>query len=132
VSECTSYSRRPGEGRDPYAVSVVMEDGASCLCDNKHQWLWVPAFAGKTLGRYSHPASRCELLRFGGGLGLRVAQFVAREFAHRGARQFVDEFQRRGNLVLAELAGEKRLELVQRESLRAGAQFDEGLRRSPR
>src|ERR1700675_4627380 len=31
--------RRPCESRDPYAVALVMEDGAGCLCDNKHRWL---------------------------------------------------------------------------------------------
>ncbi len=61
--------------------------------------------------------------------GLLVAQFVAREFADRRARQFVDEIERRRNFVLAELAGEECLELVQRERIGAGAQLDKGLRR---
>src|SRR5438046_7012819 len=41
--------RRPCERRDPYAVSSRLTDAASCLCDNQHRWLWVPACAGTTL-----------------------------------------------------------------------------------
>src|SRR5947207_14936228 len=42
-----------------------------------------------------------------GGLRRRLLQtkFMARKFADRRARQFVDEIDRRGNFVLAELAG---------------------------
>src|SRR3984885_1654485 len=40
--------RRPGEGRDPYAVSYRLGDGAKALSNNKRQGLWVPAFAGTT------------------------------------------------------------------------------------
>ena len=60
----------------------------------------------------SHTASRCEL-RLLRRRRLLVAQFVAREFADRRARQFLDEFQRGRNLVLAELAGKERLQFVE-------------------
>src|SRR5258708_2632174 len=73
----------------------------------------------------SRPTSRCELLLFR-PRRLAVAQFVAREFADRGARQLVDEFECCGNFMLAELAGKERLEFVERKSLGAGAQFDKG------
>ena len=73
--------------------------------------------------------SRVWLLRW---RRLPVAQFVAREFADRGARQFVDEIERRRNFVLAELAGEERLQFVERERRGAGAQFDKSLAASPR
>jgi hypothetical protein len=43
----TGYIVVPAKA-DPYAVSWRLEDGANCLCDNKHQWLWVSAFAGTT------------------------------------------------------------------------------------
>ena len=39
---------------------------------------------------------------------LPVAQFVAREFADRRPRQFIDEIQRRRNFVLAELVQRQR------------------------
>src|SRR5215211_5310926 len=77
----------------------------------------------------SRTGSRCKLwlsrvrLR-GPGKGLPVAQFLTRELADRGTRQVVDEIQGRGDLVLAELAGQKCLEFVQRERVGAGAQFD--------
>ena len=41
--------RRPGEGRNPYAVPWRSENGANGLCYNEHRWLWVPAFAGTTM-----------------------------------------------------------------------------------
>ena len=40
--------RRPGERRDPYAVSYRWSDGVGTFCNNEHLWLWVPAFAGTT------------------------------------------------------------------------------------
>src|SRR5450631_4954073 len=58
-----------------------------------------------------------------------IAQFVARELADRRPRQVVDEIERRGNFVLAELAGEENLEFFQRERNSAVAQFDKCLGR---
>ncbi len=64
-----------------------------------------------------------------GAVGGLLSQFMARELADRRARQFIDEFERGRDLVLAELAGEKRFKLIQREGVGAGAQFDESFRR---
>src|SRR5258708_37358701 len=85
---------------------------------HNHDWgLWIPglrqaAHPGMTAFRdLRHPSratSRGHLHRLRRGR-LPVAQFVAREFADRRARQLVDEFDRGRNLVLAELAGEERL-----------------------
>jgi hypothetical protein len=42
-------SRRPGERRDPYAVTSIGEDAVRRLwCNDSSPWLWVPAFAGTT------------------------------------------------------------------------------------
>ena len=42
-------SRRPGEGRDPYAAAVVLRDAVRRPSRNYNRvWLWVPAFAGTT------------------------------------------------------------------------------------
>src|ERR1700682_1502959 len=82
--------------------------------------------------RRSHTTSRSELLLLGWRELLRrqlIAQFVARKLADRRPRQVIDEIECRGDLVLAELAGEECLELVQREGHGAAAQFDKGLRR---
>ena len=84
-------------------------------------WAWVcPCTVGVTRSQM-----RCLLRR----RRLLLAQFVAREFADRGARQFVDEFERGGNFVLAEFSREKGLQLIQRERLRTIAQFDKSLGR---
>jgi hypothetical protein len=37
------FPRRPGERRDPYAVSYRMGDRVETFCNNEHQGLWVPA-----------------------------------------------------------------------------------------
>src|ERR1700751_4931604 len=58
-----------------------------------------------------------------------LAQFVARELSDRRARQFLDEFDLHRQLMLAELSGEKRAQLVDRELRLAGPQRDEGFRR---
>src|SRR5712664_1047708 len=82
--------------------------------------------------RRSHTTSRSELLLLGLRELLRrqlIAQFVARKLADRRPRQVIDEIECRGNLVLAKLAGEECLELVQREGHGAVAQFDKSLRR---
>jgi len=42
------FPRRPGERRDPYAVSYRLGDGVETFCNNEHQGLWVPALAGTT------------------------------------------------------------------------------------
>src|SRR4030081_2879016 len=42
--------RRPGERRDPYAVSSHFGAGADAFCNNESRGLWVPAFAGTTRG----------------------------------------------------------------------------------
>ena len=57
---------------------------------------------------------------------LLLAQLVAREFADRRARQFVDEFHRLGQFVLAELAGKEGAQVLGRERLFAGAQLLQG------
>jgi len=41
------FPRGPGERRDPY-VSYRLGDGVETFCNNEHQWLSVPAFAGTT------------------------------------------------------------------------------------
>ena len=42
-------SRRPGEGRDPYAAAVVLrKPGVTNSSCNHSLWLWVPASAGTT------------------------------------------------------------------------------------
>ena len=46
--------RRPGEGRDPYAVSVMIRKAVvtfwrTASSQQRRQRLWVPAFAGTTL-----------------------------------------------------------------------------------
>jgi hypothetical protein len=41
---------RPGERRDPYAVSSLYGIGADTLCKEQRQGLWIPAFAGTTRG----------------------------------------------------------------------------------
>src|ERR1700738_2002857 len=82
--------------------------------------------------RWSRTASRCELLLLGlRGLlqGQLIAQFVTRELADRGPRQVVDEIERCGNFVLAELAGEESFEFFQRERNPAVAKFDKCLGR---
>src|SRR6266568_453126 len=38
--------RRPGEGRDPYAVSSDGGTVGETFCNYEGRWLWVPAFAG--------------------------------------------------------------------------------------
>src|SRR5205814_1470140 len=60
---------------------------------------------------------------------LSLAQFVARQLADRGARQFLDELDGRWQLVLAELAGEEGAEFIDGERRRARAQRDEGFGR---
>jgi hypothetical protein len=40
--------RRPGEGRDPYAVILLRARGGRPAVRNTILWLWVPAFAGTT------------------------------------------------------------------------------------
>ncbi len=44
----SSFPRRPGERRDPYAVSYRLGDKVETFYNNEHQGLWVPAFAGTT------------------------------------------------------------------------------------
>src|ERR1700736_4221100 len=52
-------ARRPGERRDPYAVSLVLGDAVRRLSrNNTGLWLWVPAFAGTTLWVDTDPRSR--------------------------------------------------------------------------
>ena len=53
ASRRRSPSRRPGERRGPYAVTVMREAVLVALSlptrrNNGHLWLWVPAFAGTT------------------------------------------------------------------------------------
>src|SRR4051794_30953603 len=57
---------------------------------------------------------------------LLLAQLMARQLSDRRARQIVDEFDLRRHFVLAELAGELRAQLVERERLCAGSELDEG------
>src|SRR5689334_2969004 len=46
-----SPHRRPGAGRDPYAVTeVALLDGYRLSLNNAHSWLWAPAYAGATRG----------------------------------------------------------------------------------
>src|SRR5258705_12873348 len=66
-------------------------------------------------------ASCCDLLF--GLRGMQVAQFVTREFADRGPRQFIDEIERGGNLALVERGGQKCRQLVQHERILAGRRF---------
>src|SRR5271155_5794053 len=75
--------------------------------------------------------SCCELLIsfWRGAVGGLLAQFVARKLADRRARQFLDKFKRGRNLMLAELAGEKRFKLIQRDGIVTGAELDESFRR---
>ena len=52
------HRRRPCEGRDPYAVSLMLRVNADILVapsrfTRKRQGLWVPAFAGTTKNRHS-------------------------------------------------------------------------------
>jgi hypothetical protein len=42
---------RPGEGRDPYAVSSRCGNVVNAFVQQRHQGLWVPAFAGTTRGK---------------------------------------------------------------------------------
>ena len=44
----SSFPRRPGECRDPYAVPCRLGDVVKTFCNNAHLGLWVPAFAGTT------------------------------------------------------------------------------------
>src|SRR5438445_11930557 len=51
------YSRRPGQAsdseRDPGPITTMLVDGRSWSAiqrNNKRLWLWVPAFAGTTIG----------------------------------------------------------------------------------
>jgi hypothetical protein len=44
-----SLHRRPGERRDPYAVSSRSGNLLETFCDNRRPGLWVPAFAGTTM-----------------------------------------------------------------------------------
>ena len=41
---------RPCESRDPYAAAHQFGAAASAIFRHKHRWLWVPAFAGTTVG----------------------------------------------------------------------------------
>ena len=43
-----SASRRPGEGRDPYAADRRIEHGVDGLGHHRRRGLWVPACAGTT------------------------------------------------------------------------------------
>ena len=43
-----TFLRRPGERRDPYAVTSRLGDDAETFCNNERPGLWVPAFAGTT------------------------------------------------------------------------------------
>src|SRR5260221_1633175 len=55
-----SYSRRPGERRDPYAVPSHCGTVAEPFRNHIRRWLWVRAFAGTTWGeilRTPHPSS---------------------------------------------------------------------------
>src|SRR5262249_32219005 len=63
------------------------------------------------------------------GRRLLLAQFMARQFADRRARQFLDELDRRRKLVLAELSGQERAQVIERKGSCALAQRDEGFRR---
>jgi hypothetical protein len=68
------FPRRPGEGRDPYAAaSRFRKVGVDTLRDNFGRWLWVPAFAGTTVGRccastYALPSLRAQARQSGAAL----------------------------------------------------------------
>src|SRR6266568_7458381 len=61
MREC-QHRRRPGERRDPYAVPYRLGTLSKAFPSNERRWLWVPAFAGTTMGkqnvRYLH--RHCE------------------------------------------------------------------------
>src|SRR6266404_4259436 len=44
-----AVSGRPCERRDPYATASLSSAAAKRLSNNRHRWLWVPAFAGTTM-----------------------------------------------------------------------------------
>src|ERR1700736_4933565 len=48
-----NVSRRPCGSRDPYAAAQGHR--GSCLCQQQHRWLWVPAFAGTTRAYFPSP-----------------------------------------------------------------------------
>src|SRR5713101_6987023 len=50
MASASRYTRRPGERRDPYAVSFLLGTMSDAFCNNDGRWLWVPAFAGTTCG----------------------------------------------------------------------------------
>ena len=58
---------------------------------------------------------------------LLLTQLVARQLSDRRARQIRDEFDLGRQFVLAELAGELRAQLVERERLCVRLQLDESL-----
>src|SRR4051794_22759220 len=51
---------RPGERRDPYAVSSLFGIEADTLCKKRRQGLWIPAFAGTTRERSCHARRPCR------------------------------------------------------------------------
>jgi hypothetical protein len=56
AGDCAS-SRRPGERRDPYAVSLALGTLADAFRNHEVRGLWVPAFAGTTRGEFQpHPS----------------------------------------------------------------------------
>src|SRR5258705_13117905 len=78
--DSTCY-RRPGERRDPYAVSLVLRDAVRRLsCNHECLWLWVAAFAGTT-----HADSIFKQQR-------RRSQTSFRDPAARGARVVREAF----------------------------------------
>src|ERR1700722_436847 len=55
--------RRPGECRDPYAVSFRLGARGVAFRSNEDRWLWVPAFAGTTWGEILRPSPSPSLPR---------------------------------------------------------------------
>src|SRR6266700_3767021 len=89
--------------------------------------LWSNLLAFVIPGRALARTRTLDVITSGFLRRLLLTQFVAREFSDRGARQRLDEFERDGQFVLAELAGQMGAQLVQRERVSALAQLDEGL-----
>src|ERR1700738_718694 len=62
---------RPCESRDPYSAASPSGPMADALRQSESRWLWVPAFAGTTLGVFL-PLPQLEALGLPGG-GFRQA-----------------------------------------------------------
>src|SRR5262249_18770781 len=82
-------TRRPGEGRDPYAALAQSGTRGAVALDHWRPWLWVPAFAGTTAGcpsrRLPDLEARQIIIRLGRIEGL--AHYRKRFVAGRRWRQ---------------------------------------------